>query len=98
MANQKTYELLEKNTEQFSPICNLYSWSENFDSQNPFNVFLDLIGYSSYVFGDHLTYWKSLDNVLGYLEIDLLADALKMYAEKPTDVRDFIDLIFNEGI
>jgi hypothetical protein len=98
MATQKLYELLEKNDNRFEPICGLYSWSENFDGQNPFAVFLDLIGYSNERFGSSLTTWAGLESVLGYVELDYLADALKMYAVKPADVRDFIDLIISAEV
>lgn len=95
MSDQKVYDLLEKNDAKFGPICRLYSWSENYEKQNPFSFFLDVIGYSKENFGDTLTNWRGLESVLGYLEIDMLADALTMYAEKPNDVDLFIDSLFS---
>ena len=65
-------------TKERETVQQLADWSENFmDRNNPFNLFLDLIGYSQSTYGDHLTeVWSSF---MGYKEYVLLADALKLF-------------------
>ncbi len=75
-----------RETQKFANIEALYNWGLNYDSkQNPFNFFLDLIGYSK-VWGE-----KAAPNAeLGYVELDYIADALKEYVLRPNDSDDFI--------
>lgn len=98
MASQEMYDLLEKESAtKLEPICKLYFWSENFEGSSPFGVFLDLIGYSNDYFGGTLTTWASLQSVLGFMELDYLADALKVFASHPMDVEDFIGRLHDSG-
>jgi hypothetical protein len=60
----------------------------------PYHIFLDLIGYSDEHYGESL-YKGEPRAVLGYVELDYLADALKEYATNPQCVSDYIDLIDN---
>jgi len=62
----------------------LHHWSMNYNFPTPFNVFMDLIGFSKEEFGENLVTDPSA--VLGYLELDYLADSLKEYAHNPEDV------------
>lgn len=68
--------------EEAAAIEELRDWSINFeDSQNPFSIFLDLIGYSVDRYG---CYFYSHDlrdcgEVCGYKELCLLGDALKVF-------------------
>lgn len=79
----------------------LYTWSTNYaPGDGPFALFLDMIGYSSEEFGvplygptvrsaeNRVTDW---DAQLGYVELDYLARALLEYAQRPHDVRAFVD-------
>jgi hypothetical protein len=68
----------------------LWHWSTNFDAgTGPFALYLDLIGWSDDVLGEPIYNLSTAD--LGYMELDRLADALKEYAERPTDVREWVD-------
>ena len=73
----------------------LFEWSLNYDhSQRPFNLMLDLIGWSLDNYGHSLSGGVRL----GYLEADYLGDALKEWADHPQQVEDWItDLMNCEG-
>lgn len=76
----------------------LYDGRLNYrDQDDPWSLFLDLIGWSHENFGRPQT---SLDNVcrtLGYMELGQLANALDEYSERPTDCRSVIDQLVNGG-
>jgi hypothetical protein len=67
----------------------LIEWSRNYESYQPYRVFLDLIGYSVDNYGEPLTRVEEWS--LGYLELDYISDALGEYIHRPADIRDFID-------
>ena len=69
----------------------LYEWSQNFNYPTPFTVFMDLIGFSKEEFGGNLV--SDYTEILGYWEIDYLADALKEYAKYPEEVTTAINKI-----
>jgi hypothetical protein len=75
------------NTEHFTPIRDLYDWSHNYDFPSPYSKFLDLIGYSEEELGRELCADKS--PLLGYLELDYLADALKVVAKYGEPAYDY---------
>lgn len=88
--SNKTYELTENAPEYARAVADLYDWSMNFDAgKGPFSLFADLIGWSEDELGEPIYNLK--DASLGYLELSKLADALKEYAENPSDVRRFVD-------
>ena len=91
---QTIWDLLETPKESCESVSNLISWSMNYDLKTgtPYHIFLDLIGYSDEHYGENL-FKGDPRSILGYLEIDYLADALKEYAENPQAVSDYIDLI-----
>ena len=67
---------------EFEAIKNLLDWSRNFQGPvTPFNLYLDLIGYSAQYYGvtqcdiDICTF----SAILGYKELCLLGDALKVF-------------------
>lgn len=69
----------------------LAQWSTNWESQdNPFQLFLDLIGFNSEHFGGTYTTVERVISSLGYVELDYLGDALKCYAERPQDVETWL--------
>ena len=75
-----------------APVARLYDWNLNYSAgEGPFTALMDLIGYSLDQYGQQLYNWS--DPKLGYLELDMLADALKYYAERPSDVYDFINKV-----
>jgi hypothetical protein len=76
-------------------VSRLFSWSENFDYPSPATVFIDLIGYSTEQFGETLTTMSKAADTMGYLEIDMLGDALKEYADRPLDIEEYITHLTN---
>jgi hypothetical protein len=72
---------------KYEAIDNLFSWSNNYDHPSPAELFLDLIGYSLDELGENLC--SGAQPVLGYLELDLLADALKVVATIGYDAYDY---------
>lgn len=74
-------------------VQDLYSWSLNFDSgTGPFALILDLIGWSEDELGDDV-YRKGAG--LGYVELSKLASALQEYADRPHDVREYVDTLMS---
>jgi hypothetical protein len=90
MSNQTTYDLVESNYEKYEPVCKLYDWSSNCEYPTPFALFLDITGYAREYIGEPLTSGYDWTANLGYMEVSYLADALSMYANKPTEVTEFV--------
>ena len=71
-------------------VQDLYSWSLNYNPQKgPFSLFLDLIGWSADEIGEPLYDLRSAS--LGYVELGKLSLALREYADRPQDVRGYVD-------
>jgi hypothetical protein len=97
------WQLIEDAPVTLADTCELYSWSTNYDAgSGPFSLFLDLIGYSDEEFGMPIygptvrlmgEYQRasSWDENLGYVELEKLGRALREYAIRPHDVREFVD-------
>jgi hypothetical protein len=85
------WDLYENPPKEAAETSALAEWSLNYDHKtgNPYQIFLDLIGYSEGEYGEKLFNGKFFQ-VLGYMEIDYLADALKEYADNPTAVLNFV--------
>jgi len=81
----------------FPNLLRLHEWSWNYDLEmNPFCIFLDLIGWSHEEIGEPL-YKGNPKDVLGYLELEMLIDALIEYRDAPDDeVWDFIAKLLHE--
>ena len=88
-------QVLEQGEERFPAIVGLYQWSTNYEAgKTPFTLFADLIGWSEEELGSKMfDYHASIYKTLGYLEIDLLADALKEYAGKGEEAYYFASSI-----
>ena len=86
------YENPPKGAEETSALAH---WSLNYDIKTgtPFQIFLDLIGYSEEEYGTKL-FNGNTSQVLGYMELDYLGDALKEFATSPLSVRQFLDELF----
>ena len=89
--NPKLWEFLEAEQRWGKETKALYEWSLNHENCEPFRKFLDLIGYSEDVIGSISGDWKKPSQFLGFMELDYLADALKEYANNPSEVERFID-------
>ena len=91
---QGFWDLIETPAANVVEVTSLLHWSMNYDGRKgtPYHLFLDLIGYSHENYGDNLFKGNPRD-VLGFLEIDYLGDALKEYANNPQEVEDWIDLL-----
>ena len=94
MSASETYDDVWQFTENAPAYCSdvadLWHWSTNYDTgKGPITLFLDLIGWSEDEIGEPLFDLRSAG--LGYLELDKLADALKQYTDRPTDVRAWVD-------
>ena len=89
------WDILEDPKPSQEHTAGLISWSMNYDLKTgtPYHIFLDLIGYSANEYGSNLFDYNNLHRVLGYMELDYLADALKEYAENPQAVLDLIGAI-----
>lgn len=88
------YQVCEKldTIEQVQPITRLYEWSLNYEpGANPWCVVLDLIGWSEENLGETIT--RNPSQVLGFVELGLVADALKAYADNPQMVGEAIEAL-----
>jgi hypothetical protein len=82
-------------------IAPLYSWAGNYDRSqgNPFQLFLDLIGFNQHWYGMQMMDGKDPSSVIGYMEAGQLGEALIAYADRPSDVTEYInDLIHAETL
>ncbi len=98
--NRKNFwELLQDPPANVSETNALIEWSMNYDIKRgtPYLLFLDLIGYSHENYGENLFKGNPRD-VLGFMEIDYLGDALKEYANNPQEVEAWIDLLLETEI
>lgn len=73
-------------------VQDLYSWSLNYDAgKGPFTLFLDLIGYFEDEYGEGVVIYDLANKSLGYVELSKLAAALSEYADRPTEVREYVE-------
>jgi hypothetical protein len=90
---QDVWTLLEQDAPSgCAGVQDLYSWSLNYDAgRGPFTLFLDLIAWSDDNIGETLFELKG--SSLGYVELGKLAVALTEYADRPQDVREYVDTL-----
>jgi hypothetical protein len=87
------WDLLEEDIPNTQHTRDLFSWSLNFDHDSrPFNLFLDIIGWSNEHIGSTLFDVAMSQRCLGYVEVDYLADAMKEWANHPYAVEEWINL------
>lgn len=90
---EDVWAALEDAPDYADGVASLYSWSTNYGSErDPFTLFLDMIGWSEDNIGEAL-YPPVSSSLLGYMELDKLADALKEYTNRPHDVRAYVDTL-----
>jgi hypothetical protein len=90
-ATQSKFQELIENPPRFcQSIATLASWAGNYEARqgNPFQVFLDLIGFNQHWYGMKMVNDPSL--CIGYMEAGQIGEALVAYADHPTDVTLFI--------
>ena len=88
------WDFLDEETKSAEGVRVLADWSasnygDDARTSTPFQVFLDLIGWSSENLGQSLV--SDPSSVLGYVEADYLADALKDWADRPVEVLAWVD-------
>jgi len=86
------WDFLEEETKSAEGVRELAFFSASNQSVKrgtTFGVFLDLIGWSSENLGHALVSEPS--SVLGYVEADLLSDALKDWSNRPVEVLAWVD-------
>lgn len=89
---QTLWEMFENPPAYAGHTTALWEWSRNFDAgRTPATIFLDLIGYSADQYGAPLFNYSEIQCALGYLELNYLGDALKEYAERPSDVMAWVE-------
>jgi hypothetical protein len=90
--NMTVWDFLEEEANNAEGVRALADWSasnQDVRTGTTFGVFLDLIGWSSENLGQALVSEPS--SVIGYVEADLLADALKDWSNRPLDVEAWVD-------
>lgn len=104
------WSLLEEAPVYAVAVGDLYHWSTNYDAgDGPFALFLDMIGYSDDEYGmalygptvraaDNTRGMSSWDSNLGYVELSKLGAALVEYADRPQDVRAFVDQLISAEV
>ena len=86
------YELLENAPAYCRGVADLFSWSSNYCSgRGPAALFLHMIGWSMDELGETMYDLSVSRGSLGDLELDKIASALSEYADRPGDVRDYVD-------
>ena len=84
------WTLLENPPTYAESVAQLVEWSMNFDwKSRPYLIFLDLIGYSDEEYGEKMIDPKNWN--LGYVELNMLGEALQEYASNPNAVSKFIE-------
>ena len=79
------------NGDELVAIADLWQWSSNYDrtQTNPFGVFMALTGIDRDLYGESYTTKFDLD----FAACDYVADALKLWATRPNDVRNVVDAL-----
>jgi hypothetical protein len=99
--NKDTIQSLEELTENppkgCAEIAHLYRWSTNYANTqgNPFQILLDMTGISQEEFGCKAFSGDDMTTCLGYMELEMLADAMKEYAQNPRDCGEYITALIH---
>jgi hypothetical protein len=91
MVNKTIWEFLEEEPRWGKKTKELYEWSMNYETFEPFRKFLDLIGYTEDNYGESLGKWDKPSLLLGYKELGFMAEAMLEYADNPSEVLKYID-------
>ena len=86
------WTVLDEIEGKFLPVAELYKWSTNFDQgQTPMTALLDIIGWSEEQYGESLYNWNNV--TMGYYDLGLLADVIKLYSDDPVGTTKVIEAI-----
>lgn len=88
--------VLDNLPENMNGIRRLFSWSENYDFPSPATLFLDLIGWSDETHGETMFDMSKVSERFEYLELDMLADALKEYAAYPSECMSVLNSVMTD--
>ena len=76
-------------------VESLFSWSTNYAFPSPASLYMDLTGYSEETLGENLCSTKQPN--LGYLELELLGNALLAYSDFPNELdEEFTEKLLEE--
>lgn len=90
-ATRDIWTMIEEAPDYVSNVADLYHWSFNYDAgEGPISLFLDLIGYSADEYGANIYQLEDASG-LGYVELSKLGRALVEYADRPQDVREWVE-------
>lgn len=104
-APEDVWAILDEAPVYATAVGDLYHWSTNYNAgYGPFVLFLDMVGYSDDEYGqtmyaptlresDNARGLHSWGSELGYVELSKLGAALVEYADRPQDVRAFVDRV-----
>ena len=87
------YAIIESASHHVEATANLASWSGNYDHPTPFALFLDIIGVSDEQYGEPMFDLKQCPSKMGFLEIGMLGEALREYADNPGDVTEWVNAL-----
>jgi len=92
---EKLMDIKETTTPK-ETIERLFNWSHNYGGvNNPFCVYLDLIGYSESYYGETIV--KNPSECLGYLEYTMLSECLYLFENNGYEtIYNIIDEITQE--
>ena len=93
------WDYLEQENKHAPEAQALYSWGLScVPKGNPFLLFLDLIGWTDDHLGEGCRMMEPGSHY-GYMELGYLADALTEYADRPHEVRAWVDgLMKTKGV
>ena len=85
------YDMLDETPPAYGEgVQSLWSWSLNCEHPTPAALFADMVGVTEEWLGDGETLSGGDYSRLGYVELAMLADALKEYALRPDQVRGYV--------
>jgi hypothetical protein len=96
MTSDKYWKMLDTDHPEYvEEVVGLVNWSHNCERPTPFDLYLDLIGWSAEELGEHL--WQQNSPSLDYRGLGYLADALQEYVKRPADVCEWVTKLQREG-
>lgn len=90
MPSKRYYEMLDNPLKWTEPLADLVNWSINYENNEPFKKFLDLIGFTEENYGESIGNWKKVTEGLDYSSLFYIGQALIIYSDKPQDVFKWI--------